>query len=90
MRAAFGLGLVLLLVVIQQCNLDDEDVEREVAARCPGCEVRDWNVGEGDGEHAEVYLDLVCDEGRGTRRPVWVFQLREEGWGVLRGERCDL
>lgn len=85
------LGVLGLLCLPQLCNLHDEDVEREVEARCPGCVLRSWGVGEGDGGHAYVQLELTCDEGRKTRKREWLFH-RVEGawnrWEVAHAESC--
>ena len=76
------LGVLGLLCLPQLCNLHDEDVEREVEARCPGCVLRSWGVGEGDGDNVYVHMKVRCRSEGGfvDRKWVWLFQRHSRNW----------
>lgn len=76
----FALGLLAMFAT--GC-LVGEDVRQAVEEHCPGCELRDWRVGEGDGDHAYVHLKLECGGDDELRERVWLFQRRGWDWRAL-------
>lgn len=70
--------LVLVALSARACGPQDAEVRAEVERALPGCTLKAWWVGEGDGAWAETTLELRCD-GRMTRCQV-ALESTDRGW----------
>ncbi len=73
----FGAACFLLCAA---CGPTSHDIEREVARVCPACEVEEWWVGEGDGSHAYVHLELSCRGQPLGEVKDWQFRSESGRW----------